>query len=124
MGKMQNRILVVEDSQDTRDAIADCLEMAGYSVTQAGDGMEALVRAREARPDLVLLDINLPLLDGYDVATLWKNDAQMSRVPVIALSGRSGSEHERRAIDAGCLLALCKPLQPEMMLAAVRGALL
>ena len=120
---MANRILVVEDSDDVRGSYVQWLQGAGYQVTEAADGQQAVEEARRARPDVVLLDINLPDQDGYSLAESFRRDPRMAKVPVIVLSGRTGFEHERRARSAGALIALSKPCAPDMILAAVAGAL-
>ena len=116
-------VLVVEDSDDVRLSYVRWLESYGYAVQEARDGDEALQRARESPPDLVLLDINLPGMDGYSLAQRWQRDPQMAAVPLIVLSGRSGDEHEQLSRTSGAIVALKKPCLPDMILAAVRGAL-
>jgi DNA-binding response OmpR family regulator len=116
-------VLVVEDSEDVRQFYVHCLEGAGYSVREARDGVEAMRLANEARPDLVLLDIALPGTDGYTLAKHWNSEPGMASVPVIVLSGRSGEEHEVKARRSGVVLTLKKPCTPDLILAAVRGAL-
>lgn len=120
---MTQNILVVEDSDDVRESYVRWLKFSGFGVQQARDATEAMQRAGESRPDAVLLDINLPEMDGYALAEKWRGDPQMAQVPVIVLSGRSGEDHERRARGSGVLIALTKPCPPDMLLAALRGAL-
>ena len=117
------RILIVEDFDETRAAYTDSLEGAGFEVLQARDGMEALERAKQTLPDVVLLDIGLPRLDGFYVAELWKNDPNMSRVPVVAISAHSGPDYESRALAAGCQMALSKPCGAKEVLTAIRKVL-
>src|SRR5713226_1514222 len=83
---VKKRILLVEDSADFRDAFTATLEAHGFAVTHAGDGVEALALAKADTPDLVVLDIALPRLDGFYVAEVWKRDPLMAKVPVIAVS--------------------------------------
>ena len=106
---MKRRILIVEDARDFREAFAFALESRGFHVFQAGDGMEALQLAKAHSPDVVILDIGLPRLDGFYVAELWKRDEKMKDVPVIALSGHVEGDFEKRARRAGCAAALRKP---------------
>jgi two-component system cell cycle response regulator DivK len=117
------RILIVEDYDGTRALYADALEAAGFDVLQARDGMEALERAKQTLPDVVLLDIGLPRLDGFYVAELWKRDPSMSRVPVVAISAHSNPDYESRALAAGCQMALSKPCGGRELLAAIRKVL-
>jgi CheY-like chemotaxis protein len=119
---MSQRILIVEDSEDVRKSYVPWFEMAGYEVTEARDGKEALALSKEEPPDVVLLDIGIPGIDGYTLASLWRRDPKMARVPVVVLSGNKGDEHEDRALKAGCTIALPKPCLPDMILAAVNGA--
>ena len=116
-------IHVVEDSTDVRKSYVRWLLLAGYAVIEAGDAEEASRSTADKRPDLVLLDISLPGVDGYSLATQWRGDPAMASVPVIVLSGREGDEHERRARGSGALITLKKPCAPDLMLAAIKGAL-
>lgn len=116
-------VLVVEDSDDVRESYVRWLEKAGYSVREARDGAEAMRLASESRPDLVLLDISLPGMDGYALAKRWHREPGMASVPVIVLSGRSGEEHESRARGSGVVLSLQKPCPPDLILSAIQGAL-
>jgi CheY-like chemotaxis protein len=86
---VKKRILLVEDSADFRDAFSATLEGHGFAVTHAGDGVEALALAKADTPDLVVLDIALPRLDGFYVAEVWKRDPLMAKVPVIAVSAHT-----------------------------------
>lgn len=117
-----SRILIVEDSDDVRQSYVPWFVSAGYEVTQARDGQEALALSKQAPPDVVLLDIGIPGIDGYTLASMWRRDPKMSRVPVVVLSGNTGDAHEERALKSGCTIALPKPCLPDMILAAVNGA--
>ena len=120
---MNRRILIVEDSADTRQSYARWFEAARFEVMQACDGEEALELAQKVPPDVVLLDITLPGMDGYTLAERMHSVPRLASVPVVVLSGRTGEDHERRARQAGCLISLRKPCMPDLILAAVRGAL-
>ena len=120
---MPKRILIVEDSDDTRESYVRWFEAADFEVLEARDGAGALMVSGKVQPDVVLLDITLPDMDGYTLASLWHKDPRMSQVPLVALSGRTGDDHERKAREAGCLIALSKPCMPDLLMAAVRGAL-
>jgi DNA-binding response OmpR family regulator len=121
--RMSKRILIVEDSEDLRKSYVPWFEAAGFEVNEARDAAEALRLSQVEAPDVVLLDINLPGMDGYALAEQWRGDPKMARVPVVVLSGRTGDDHEKRAHKAGCLIALPKPCMPDLLLAAVSGAL-
>jgi DNA-binding response OmpR family regulator len=120
---MATRILIVEDSDDVRESYIRWFQAANFEVMAARDAEQALEVTDETQPDVVLLDIGLPDIDGYTLAEKWHRDPKMSKVPLVALSGFSGDDHERRAQKAGCLIALPKPCMPDMILAAIRGAL-
>ena len=122
MGRAK-RILIVEDLDETRTLYARSFEAAGLEVLQARDGMEALERVKQTLPDVVLLDIGLPRLDGFYVAEVWKRDPAMSQVPVVAISAWSGPDYEKRALEAGCRRALVKPCEPKVVLAEIRKVL-
>ncbi len=120
---MKKTILVVEDSDDVRQSYVRWLDKSGYAVREARDADDAVRSATEVRPDLVLLDINLPGMDGYALAKKWRGEPRMAAVPVIVLSGRSGEEHEREARGSGAILTLRKPCSPDLILATIQGAL-
>ncbi len=120
---MPKRILIVEDSDDIRQSYVRWFEAAEFEVVQARDGEQAIEVSSKLKPDVVLLDIGLPGMDGYALAEKWQQDPRMSRVPLVVLSARTGDDHEFRAQRSGCLIALPKPCMPDMILAAVRGAL-
>ena len=120
---MSTRILIVEDSDDVRRSYARWFEAADFEVVEARDGKEAQALSRKRIPDVVLLDINLPDTDGYTLAERWSHDPRMQGVPVVVLSGRTGDDPERRSFRSGALISLVKPCPPDLILAAVKGAL-
>jgi len=120
---MSTRILIVEDSDDVRESYARWFEAADFEVVEARDGKEAQAKSQARVPDVVLLDISLPDTDGYALAERWSHDPRMQGVPVVVISGRTGDDHERKSFQSGALIALTKPCLPDMILAAVRGAL-
>src|SRR5438132_11545145 len=99
---MSRRILVVEDQEDSRRILHDLLTSAGYEIIQAENGEEALAAAARERPDLILMDIQLPVLDGYEATRRIKADPALRAIPVIVVTSYalSGDEHTARA--AGC----------------------
>jgi len=120
---MSRRILIVEDVDDLRQAYVPWFEANGFEVSEARNGEEALEISGRERPDVVLLDINLPGIDGYSLASLWQRDPRMAQVPVVALTGCIGDEDDLRATHSGCVVTLPKPCMPDVIMAAVRGAL-
>ncbi|HXU44075.1 MAG TPA: response regulator [Thermoanaerobaculia bacterium] len=109
-------VLAVDDSPTVVKLVASSLEPRGFRVVPASDGLEALSRLRETRPDLVLLDVNLPGLDGYQICKLIKADPAFGSVPVVFLSGRGGLFDRMRGRLAGSAEYLSKPFKPPALL--------
>lgn len=114
------RILIVEDTEDNRRIMRDLLTDAGYEVTEAHDGQAAVTIAAETMPDLILMDIQLPVLDGYGAARLIKANPTLRHIPIIAVTSYALSGDEEKARAAGCSGYIAKPFSPRRMLAAVR----
>lgn len=117
------RVLLVEDNEASRDMLGRRLQRRGFEVAVAADGAEGLERARSLRPDLVLLDLSLPVLDGWTVARILKRDAATSSIPVVALTAHAMAGDRERALAAGCDDFATKPVDFEALLAVI-GALL
>jgi two-component system, cell cycle response regulator DivK len=117
---MSRRILVIEDQPDNRQILRDLLTSADFEVIEAVDGEAGLAAAAEHRPDLILMDIQLPGIDGYEATRRLKGDAGLRDVPVIAVTAHalSGAEQEARA--AGCDGYISKPISPRQLLTKVR----
>ncbi|HEY8080181.1 MAG TPA: response regulator [Labilithrix sp.] len=113
------RVLVVDDVEDCRVLNAMYLEAEGFVVDQATNGREALMRARAFAPDVVLLDLTLPLLSGWDVTRLLKAHPATRSIQVIAVSGRTDDVSRARARDAGCAAFLAKPCTPREIVDAL-----
>jgi two-component system, cell cycle response regulator DivK len=117
---MTKRILVVEDQEDNRRIIRDLLTSAGYALIEATDG-EAGVRLAEAeRPDLILMDIQLPLLDGHEATRRIKQDPDLRHIPVIVVTSYALSGDDAKAMAAGCDAYVAKPFSPRQLLATIR----
>ncbi len=115
-------ILVVEDHEDSREMMRHFLESAGHCVSEAADGATAVVEALRLRPDVAVIDVGLPDLDGYEVARRIR-DAQVASIRLIALSGHSLPQDRSRASEAGFDEHLVKPVTPqELAEALVRNA--
>ena len=110
-------ILVVEDDPDVRDALVLVLEREGYAVTSANNGQEALERLRAAPPALVILDLMLPVMDGFEFRVQQLQDPALARVPVIVLS--SGGDLSRKVEPMHVEACLSKPLDLEELLALI-----
>jgi two-component system, cell cycle response regulator DivK len=117
---MSQRILVIEDQQDNRQILRDLLKSADFEVIEAEDGEAGLAAAATHRPDLILMDIQLPAIDGYEATRRIKADAALRAIPVIAVTsyGLTGDAEKARA--AGCDAYISKPYSPRQLLAKVR----
>ncbi|MEJ5314870.1 MAG: response regulator [Anaerolinea sp.] len=105
-----NRILVIEDNPDNLELVRFLLEQAGFQVISAVDGLEGLEKARTQRPDLILLDMSLPELDGWHLAKQLKDAEETASIPIIALTAHTLPGDRRRALEAGCDGFISKPL--------------
>jgi diguanylate cyclase (GGDEF)-like protein len=121
--QVAQRILVVEDDPNIRKVLALQLEDAGYSVDAVEDGLKALEYVREQIPDLILLDIMMPGMDGYEVCAHLREDFQTSRVPIIMLTAKSASDEKVEGFERGANDYLTKPYKKEELLARVKAAL-
>lgn len=117
---MSKRILVVEDQEDNRTILRDLLGMAGYELIEATDGAEGVKLAQQEKPDLILMDIQLPVIDGYEATRRIKGDAQLKSTPIIAVTSYALSGDEAKARAAGCDGYVTKPFSPRALLAKVR----
>ena len=114
-------VLLVEDDLDGRRLYAEWLEQAGFTVEQAHNGRQALERALELRPDVVVSDLNIPGIDGYELTRRLRQDASTMRIPVLAITGYAVfAADPGRAQRAGCDVVLEKPCSPEDLEAAIR----
>jgi CheY-like chemotaxis protein len=112
MAAREQRVLVVDDDREVRGLVAGMLRRDGYTVVEAGDGPEALDVAARLRPDLVLLDMTLPGMDGVEVARQLKATPLLATIPVVALSALTQEGVQQRALAAGCARYLTKPCPP------------
>jgi two-component system cell cycle response regulator DivK len=117
---MTKRILVVEDQEDNRQILRDLLGSAGYEMTEAWDGEASVSAAKEQRPDLILMDIQLPLMDGYEATRRIKSDPQLKNIPIIAVTSYALSGDDSKARAAGCDAYVTKPYSPRELLAMIR----
>lgn len=113
-------VLVVDDYPENREMYAEYLEYSGFRALQAADGEQAVSTAIAERPDVILMDLALPHLDGWEATKAIKADPRTRTIPVIALTGHALSSHARRATEAGCDRVLIKPALPDDVLKAVR----
>src|SRR5262249_12028913 len=106
---MTKKILVVEDTQDNREILRDLFTMAGYDLIEAHDGVEGVALAAETKPDLILMDIQMPVMDGYEATRRIKADPALKAIPVIAVTSYALSGDEEKARSAGCDDYIAKP---------------
>lgn len=112
-----NKILLVDDEKDIITLVSSRLKTAGYEVVTAVDGFEALAKAKSEKPDLIILDLMLPKMDGYQVCRLLKFDSTTAQIPIIMFTARA--EGEKAGADA----YLTKPFEPETLLAKIKELL-
>jgi two-component system cell cycle response regulator DivK len=117
---MKRRILVIEDQEDNRRILRDLLTAAGYEVIEAENGGDALPCATAHHPDLILMDIQLPVLDGYEATRRLKADPTVRGIPVIVITSYALSGDEGKARAAGCDDYVTKPYSPRQVLAKIR----
>ena len=117
---MSKRILVVEDQEDNRQILRDLLGNAGYELIEAGDGEQALDAYAKQRPDLILMDIQLPVMDGYEATRRIRADPESKAIPIIAVTSYALAGDEGKALAAGCNAYVTKPYSPRALLATVR----
>lgn len=116
-------VLVVDDYDDAREMYAESLLVAGFRVAEASTGVEALERARTLAPDVILMDLSLPGLDGWEATRRLKADARTRDIPIVALTGHALASASRAARQAGCDRFVVKPALPDTVVDEVRFAL-
>ena len=117
---MSKRILVVEDQEDNRQILRDLLTSADYEMTEAENGQEALDAVAKEKPDLILMDIQLPIMDGYEATRRLKGNPAYKDIPIIVVTSYALSGDEGKARDAGCDAYVTKPYSPRQLLAKIR----
>ncbi len=117
---MSKRILVVEDQEDNRKIVRDLVTASGYELVEATTGEEGLELAESERPDLILMDIQLPGLDGYEVTRRIKANPGLRHIPIIVVTSYALSGDDKKAFAAGCDGYVTKPFSPRLLLAKIR----
>jgi two-component system, cell cycle response regulator DivK len=120
---MSKRILVVEDQDDLRGVLRDLLTGSGYVVIEAADGEAGIAKAKSDLPDLVLMDIQMPVIDGYEATRRIKADPTLKAIPIVAVSSFAMKGDEEKARGAGCDHYVTKPYSPMQLLKIIRGYL-
>jgi two-component system cell cycle response regulator DivK len=117
---MSKRILVIEDTEDNRQIIRDLLTSFDYELLEAVDGAEGVAMAQTHHPDLILIDIQLPVVDGYEATRRIRAIPELAQVPIIAVTSYALSGDEAKTREAGCDGYIAKPFSPRQLLAKVR----
>jgi two-component system, cell cycle response regulator DivK len=116
-------VLVVEDQEELRRLYVEQLEMSGFDVIEAANGEDAITHTSERTPDVVLMDLSLPILDGWEATRRLKADVKTAHIPVVALTAHDGSGELQRATRAGCDWFVPKPCPPDALITEVRRVL-
>jgi DNA-binding response OmpR family regulator len=117
------KILIAEDERDIRDLITFTLGFAGFEVVAAANGEEAVTLARQEMPDLILMDVRMPRMTGYEACTVMKTDAKMKNIPVIFLSAKGQDTEIQSGLQAGAVDYLLKPFAPDQLTARIQAVL-
>jgi CheY-like chemotaxis protein len=116
-------VLVVDDYQDAREMYAEYLEFSGFRTAEARNGAEALEKAFALTPDVILMDLSLPVMDGWEATRRLRADARTHNIPIVALTGHALSGHADGAKDAGCDAYVTKPCLPDALVQEVKRIL-
>ena len=116
-------VLVVEDYQDAREMYAAYLQFSGYRVAEATNGVEAIEKTLELMPDIILMDLALPKMDGWEATRRLKLDERTRHIPIVALTGHALAGHAEGARQAGCDSFVTKPCLPDALVAEIQRML-
>jgi two-component system, cell cycle response regulator DivK len=116
-------VLVVEDYQDAREMYVAYLQFSGYRVAEATNGEEAIAQAQALLPDIILMDLALPKMDGWEATRRLKSDDRTRNIPVVALTGHALAGHADGAREAGCDAFVTKPCLPDELVAEIKRML-
>lgn len=112
-------VLVVDDYPDTRDMYAEYLDFIGYEAQTAADGREALRRALRAQPNAIVMDLAMPVLDGWEATRILRADPRTRDIPIVVLTGNAQPEQKQRAHECGATCVLTKPCAPKDLVTAL-----
>ena len=116
-------VLVVDDFADNREMYSEYLTFSGYDVIEATNGKEAIDAAQARLPDIIIMDLSLPVMDGWEATRRLKADDRTRKIPVVALTGHALAGHSKGARDAGCDSFLAKPCLPDQLVAEIKRML-
>lgn len=117
------RVLIVDDYPDAREMYSEYLQFSGFDVVEAANGMEALQRAVDTEPDIILMDLSLPVMDGWEATIRLKADKRTATIPVVALTGHALAGISEGARKAGCDAFVTKPCLPEDLVKEIKKVL-
>jgi two-component system, cell cycle response regulator DivK len=117
---MSKCILIVEDQADNRRILRDLFASAGYELIEAESGEDALAALATSRPDLILMDIQLPVMDGYEATRRIRSNPELNSIPIIAVTSYALAGDEAKALAVGCTAYITKPFSPRALLAKVQ----
>lgn len=120
MSQQNKRVLVIEDEEDNRRIVRDLLTSVGYEIIEAVTGLEGVTATETHCPDLILMDIQLPGLDGYEATRRIKANPALRHIPIIAVTSYALSGDDVKAFAAGCDAYVSKPFSPRALLAKIR----
>jgi two-component system cell cycle response regulator DivK len=120
---MGTRVLLVDDYSDAREMYSEYLQFSGFDVVEAANGIEALQHARDSAPDIILMDLSMPLMDGWEATRYLKAATRTAGIPVLALSGETREGAAEGAKNAGCAAFVTKAGPPEDLVNEIRKAL-
>lgn len=119
MNSSQKTVLIVEDNEDNLVIYSTILRHAGFQVLEARDGQAGVDAATREQPALVLMDVSIPIIDGWEATRRLKASAATTNIPIIALTAHALASDQQKAFDAGCDGYIAKPAEPRVVLAAV-----
>jgi two-component system cell cycle response regulator DivK len=113
-------VLVVDDFVDAREMYSEYLKFCGFRVVEAQNGVEAIEKATRLKPNLILMDLSMPIVDGWEATRRLKADARTKAIPVVALTGHAMTGHSESAKSAGCDVVITKPCLPQDLIKHIR----
>ena len=116
-------VLIVDDVQDNRTIYVLFLRFSGFRVVEAENGEEALAKATSLLPDIIVMDLSLPVMDGWEATRRLRRDPRTQKIPVIVLTGHALPEHAQAAREAGCDVVITKPCLPDQLMETIRRIL-
>lgn len=117
---MNKRVLTIEDHEDNRRILRDLLTSKGYEVIEAVDGLDGVSAAEAFRPDLIIMDIQLPGIDGYEATRRIKANSETEKIPIIVVTSYALRGDDMKAFDAGCNAYMAKPFSPRQLISKIR----